>query len=178
MNVKIRLTKKLFDEMKQDLLRPHEFAAERVGFITAKIGNKSAESPLVLLSGYHPVSDAEYIDDPYVGARINSAAIRNAMQTVLDTESGAFHVHLHNHRGKPRFSSTDKNEIPNIVAGLRVAGPNQPHGMFLLSQDNCFAQIWMPEKTAFVIASKITVVGFPLSFSVYGQCSWRHSEKI
>lgn len=164
MNVKIRLTRKLLEEMKDDLLRPHEFAAERVGFITAKIGNKLSDSPLVLFSEYLSVSDAHYIDDPYVGARINAAAIRAVMQTVLDTESGAFHVHLHDHRGKPGFSQTDKREIPNIVSGLRVAGPNQPHGMFLLSRDDCFAQIWMPEKTDFVCASKISIVGFPLKF--------------
>lgn len=166
MNVKIRLTRKLLEEMRRDLLRPHEFAAERVGFISAKVGNKFSESPLVLFSQYHPVSDAHYIDDPYVGARIDSTAIRAAMQIVLDMESGMFHVHLHDHRGKPGFSRTDNREIPNIVSGLRVAGPNQPHGMFLLSRDDCFAQIWMPKKTDFVCASKISVIGFPLKLSV------------
>ena len=178
MNVKIRLTRKLLDEMRQDLLRPHEFAAERVGFITAKIGNKFSESSLVLFSQYHSVADAHYIDDPNVGARIDSAAIRAAMQTVLDTKSGAFHVHLHDHRGKPGFSRTDKREIPNIISGLRVAGPKQPHGMFLLSRDDCFAQIWMPEKTDFVCAAKISVIGFPMKFFSEKKFDIRESEKI
>ena len=163
MKVQIRLTGKLLGEIKQDLLRPHAFAAERVGFVFGKLGNQSASEPMILLSDYRPVSDDNYIYDPSVGARINSAAIRGTMQHVLDTGSGAFHVHLHEQYGKPKFGLTDAREIPNVVAGLRVAGGKQAHGMLLLSFDSCFAKVWMPNNPEAVPASKISIVGYPLS---------------
>jgi hypothetical protein len=163
MKVQIRLTRKLLEEMKQDLLRPHEFAAERVGFVFGKLGNRLAGEPVVLLSEYCPVSDENYIYDPNVGARINSAAIRGAMQHVLDSGNGAFHVHLHEQSGKPRFGLTDAREIPNVVAGLRVADSRQAHGMLLLSFDSCFANVWMPGNPKAVPASKISIVGYPSS---------------
>src|SRR5215207_3980405 len=99
MNVTIRLTRELFELIKADLLRPHSYAAERVGFIFGKLGNQgSEEGRLILLSEYRPVEDGDYEDTWEAGARINSAAIRSAMQSVLDTGCGAFHVHLHPHR--------------------------------------------------------------------------------
>ena len=88
MTTGVRLTRPLFEHMLGDLRRPHEHANERVGFVSAKLGNASGEHQLVLLVDYQPVADKYYIRDPHSGARINSAAIREAMQHVLDTGNG------------------------------------------------------------------------------------------
>jgi hypothetical protein len=162
MTVHVRTPRELYTRMRGDLARKHKFAYERVGFLSAKLGNRRGNESLVLFNDYHPVPDDQYIDDPYSGARINEVAIREAMQRVLDTGSGSFHVHWHAHRGGPGFSSMDLEETPRIVSSLRVAGPGQAHGMLLLSDDHCIAQVWMPGSDDPLVASRVSVVGYPL----------------
>lgn len=157
-----RIPQQLYLRVREDLARRHEFAAERVGFLSARLGNRAGEERLVLFSDYHPVPDDQYIDDPSSGARINSSAIRQAMQRAIDTSDGLFHVHHHAHRGKPGFSWMDRKETPRIVSSLQVAGPDQAHGMVLLSDDFCIAHIWLPHSDQPVVAQRVTVIGYPL----------------
>lgn len=164
MRVGIKISRGLYIKVLSDLRRPHEFAYERVGFLTAKLGNRSGEHQLVFLTDYHSVPDDQYIDDPGSGARINSVAIREAMQRVLDTGDGSFHVHLHDHSGKPGFGEMDQEEIPRVVSGLRVAGPVAPHGMLLFSSDHGTAWVWLPAQSEPVKASRISMVGYPIAF--------------
>jgi hypothetical protein len=165
--VRVRIPSALYVRIRKDLARRHEFAYERVGFVSAKLGNQSGDEPLVLFTDYYPVSDDQYIDDPYSGARIDSDAIREAMQRVLDTSDGLFHVHTHGGRGRPGFSFMDLEETPRIVSSLQVAGPTQAHGMVLLSNDQCIAYVWMPGTGEPVLADKVAVVGYP--FEIFGQ---------
>jgi hypothetical protein len=162
MKLRFKFLKGLHDRVKVDLARRHEFTFERVGFVSGKLGNRGSDELLVLATNYHPVADKNYIDDPGSGARINSAAIREAMQLVLDTGEGLFHVHWHAHRGKPGFSSMDLKETPGIVSGLRVVGPDQAHGMVLLSNDHCIAHVWKPGSAEPVVADRVTIVGYPM----------------
>jgi len=164
MKVGLKMLRALYENVREDLARPHEFAYERVGFLSAKLGNASSKEPFVLFTGFSPVPDDQYIEDHHSGARINSDAIREAMQRVLDTGEGLFHVHGHEHRGKPRFSFMDFEETPRIVSSLRVAAPKQAHGMILLSTDDCTAQVWLPMSTKQIIANRVSLVGYPLEF--------------
>ena len=162
MKLRFRILKGLHVHVKEDLARPHKFAYERVGFVSAKLGNRGTDEVLVLATNYYPVADEYYINDPGSGARISSAAIREAMQLVLDTREGLFHVHWHSHHGKPGFSSMDLRETPRIVSSLSVVGPEQAHGMFLLSDDHCIAHVWTPATTESVVADSVTIVGYPM----------------
>jgi hypothetical protein len=164
--MQLRILRTLYDQIGQDLARQHEFAFERVGFVSAKLGNRHSDEPVVLFRNHYPVADADYIDDPFAGARINSDAIRQPMQVVLDTGIGLFHVHCHAHQGRPRFSSMDLDETPRVVASLRVANPDEAHGMLLLSKDECVAHVWMPESDEPVRENRITIVGYPLRITV------------
>jgi hypothetical protein len=157
-----RIPQQLYLRVRADLGRSHDFAAERVGFLSARIGISVGEERLVLFSDYYSVPDDKYIDDPRSGARIDGTAIREALQHVLDTGNGLFHVHHHAHRGKPGFSWMDQNETPRIVSSLQVAGPDQAHGMMLLSYDFCIAHIWLPHSNQPVVAQRVTVIGYPL----------------
>src|SRR5713101_6136892 len=114
--VRVRIPRGLYGRVKEDLARRHEFAYERVGFLSARLGNAAFDESLVLFTNYYPIPDDQYIEDPHSGARINSHAIRGAMQHVLDTGEGLFHVHCHEHRGKPGFSLMDLEETPRIVS--------------------------------------------------------------
>ena len=75
MRIKIKLTGALHAEIIRDLARPHPFAAERVGFVSGRMGTLADNGRLVLLTRYHSIPDDQYLDDPSVGARIGSEAI-------------------------------------------------------------------------------------------------------
>jgi hypothetical protein len=169
MNVQIRLTRQLYDQVRADLSRPHPFAAERVGFLFARLGNVGADVPLVLFTGYSPLADVRYIDDPHSGARIDSQAIRSAMQQVLDRGEGVFHVHMHKFPGRPRFSPMDRDELPRLVPSFQAVGPGFAHGLFLLSEDACAAEVWLPGSKAPVAAGRINIVGFPMHLIAGGE---------
>jgi hypothetical protein len=164
MITKVRLTRKLLDAVRADLSRPHPFAAERVGFLYGPLANADTDSPLVLLASYDPVADDRYINDPRSGARIDSHAIRGAMQGVLDRSQCGFHVHMHHWPGHPMLSRMDAEEIPRVVTGLRRVGPAHPHGIVLLHEEQCAAWVWFPGKDNAVEAGSVSVIGFPIKF--------------
>lgn len=163
MNIKVRLARSLLEQVRADLTRPHPFAAERVGFLYGQL--MDAGDPLVLMTGYEPVADERYINDPFAGARIDSQAIRNAMQGILDRQQGAFHVHMHHWPGRPVMSHMDAEEIPRVVTGLRRVGPHQANGIVLLHDVECAAWVWLPGHENAIEAQSVSVVGFPFHVS-------------
>jgi hypothetical protein len=164
MKVKIKIRQSLYEAVIADLNRPHEFAGERVGFLTAKIGNRDGNPLLVLLTDYISIPDDQYINDFEVGARINSTAIRSAMQHVLNTKEGVFHVHDHGRYGKPRYSKTDRREIPPMVLSIRNINRAAAHGILVLSRDKAISTVWTPNKDEPVEDAHISVIGHPLKF--------------
>ena len=160
MTIKVRITRKLLDEVRADLSRPHPFAAERVGFLYGRLA--CTDPALVLMTGYEPVADDRYINDPWSGARIDSHAIRGAMQGVLDRGQGGFHVHMHHWPGRPVLSRMDAEEIPPVVTGLRRVGLAHAHGIVLLHAEECAAWVWLPGRDDSVEAQSVSDVGFPL----------------
>lgn len=165
MNVRIRLPRTLYDRVRVDLHRPHRFAAERVGFLFARLGNPSTAEPIVLFTDYVPLADDRYIDDPKAGARIDSQAIRGAMQGVLDRKEGVFHVHMHLFTGRPGFSRMDREELPRLLPGFQAVGPGLPHGLFLMNVDECLGEVWLPGSKHPVEAARVSVVGYPIHLS-------------
>lgn len=165
MNVQLRMPRLLCDTMRRDLMRRHPFAAERIGFARAAVG-KAEDTTLLLLKSYWAVPDAQYVKDQFVGARINSAAIRNAMQDVLDADHALFHVHLHHQCGPTGLSRTDQAEIPRLVESFRSARPTSPHGLIVLTFDHCLAVVWQPGASVPVKVGKIVVVGYPMELLI------------
>ena len=161
MNVTVRMRRRLYEEVRADLSRPHPFASERVGFLFGRLGYADETDRLVLLAGYSPLEDDRYIDDPRSGARIDSQAIRGAMQGVLDRGEGVFHVHMHDFAGKPHFSRMDRAELPRLIPSFQAVGPSFAHGLFLLSEDECAAEVWLPGSDKAVAAGRISIVGYP-----------------
>lgn len=166
MTAHIRLLKSLYERVLADLQRPHPFASERVGFLLARMGTAANDTHLIFLVDYLPVPDDQYLPttDLAIGAEISSAAIRNTMQRVMSTGEGAFHAHLHEHLGRPRFSRVDMKDLPLLAQSFQCASPVSAHGGFLFSKDDCTASIWLPGQSDPVTAGKISVIGYPLQF--------------
>ncbi len=161
----IRIPVPLCEIIKTDLDRPHQHAFERVGFVTGKSKQIDSTTELICLSEYFPVADENYLKDDSVGARINSDAIREAMQLAMDNKCSIFHIHKHFGWGTPGFSTTDLKELPSIAQAMVNANPNSTHGVLLLSDDNANAVLRMNKHIGNITPSKITIVGHPLTFN-------------
>jgi hypothetical protein len=162
MRIKIRLSRQLNKEVRADLSRPHPFAAERIGLLYGRLCSAGENRSVIVMTGYTPIADDRYIDDPSSSARIDSQAIRGAMQGVLDRQEGVFHVHRHDRPGTPRLSPMDSDEIPLVVNGFRNVGQSFAHGMVLLSTEQYAAWVWLFEAKHSIQAETVSVVGYPL----------------
>ena len=142
MMVRFKTASGFFDSIREDLRSPHVFAAERVGFVLA--GAAVAGRDVVMLArGYEPVEDGDYLPDPSVGAMLGPTAIRKALQAAYRTSAGLFHIHMHEHRGRPSFSSIDRRESRRFVPSFFNSSPKMPHGVLLLSQDSARGLVWL-----------------------------------
>lgn len=151
-----RTTGPFLENVRRDLVRPHRFAAERVGFISIRAA--STPSNLVLLAeGYHPVADDDYVDDPSVGAMMGQEAIRNALNIALMQPVGMFHVHVHEHAGRPGFSRTDLREQLKFVPDFFKVRRHMPHGAIVLSHDRATGRVWLSAETVIGISEFNTV---------------------
>jgi hypothetical protein len=160
MRVALRMTRQLRTSALERLRRPHAFAAERVAFAYGRRGVTN-DGEVILISEIVDVEDADYDDDPSVGARINSTAIHKALQRALDLKAGAFHVHIHEHHGMPWFSRLDLHELPGVVRPFGVLVPNQPFGLLLFSDDDCIGLVWHRGDKRPTALRDVAIVGAP-----------------
>ena len=163
MKVYLRIPRQICELMRIDLARPHAFADERIGFARAMTG-MVAGGIVVLLNAYLPIPDDQYLEDPNVGARINGAAIRGAMQDILDhgVTHGMFHVHMHFRRGRTGMSRTDAEEIPKLVRSFGNLASQVPHGLLILTPDHAFAKVLLPGASGLHQVDKTIIVGYPM----------------
>src|SRR5690349_13978435 len=119
MKVTVRIPKALLVAMRLDLARPHDHALERVGFLVAR-GAQHDRGMLLLAMDYAAVADEDYIPDSRVGARINSHAIRSALQRALTSGDSVLHTHAHEHSGTPGFSGVDARTLVDLVPSFRA----------------------------------------------------------
>jgi hypothetical protein len=164
--ITLRISSDLLAEILHDLRRPHDFAAERIGFLHCK---QCALRSGRLLLGYKycPIRDDQYLEDDSVGASFNGSAIREAMQTALTEGCSVLHVHLHGHRGRPGFSGVDKREMRQIMPCFVNLCPDRIHGALVLSLDSATANIWgtdLPPQGQSL--HKISIVGNHLRYWV------------
>ena len=162
MTVHFKITRDLLEKTRYDLERPHSFAAERVGFLSCRVGKIPGGGMILLAHACHPVRDEDYLDDPSVGAMMGPGAIRKAMEYAYNTPVGMFHVHMHGHTGIPEFSRIDLRESRKFIPDFWNVRPKMPHGTLVLSLDSLAGLCWMPDSHRIVRIEKITVVGAPL----------------
>jgi hypothetical protein len=166
MKVVFKDTAEFRHAVKADLRRRHPFAAERVGFVSVRA--MSSDRMLVLLAeGYHPVSDRDYVNDPRVGAMLGQEALRKALEIALLQPVGMFHIHAHQHRGRPGFSRIDLREQVKFVPDFFKLRPEMPHGAIVLSEDRAAGRVWLsPTKIATI--SEFNTIGSRLDIDGAG----------
>jgi hypothetical protein len=127
MMITFKITADQLATIRNDLQRRHPFAHERVGFISCRPA-MAGSGLMILVHGYHPVADEDYLNTPNVGATMGPTAIRKALQLAYTSDLSMFHVHLHHHRGRTEFSQIDISESKRFVPDFFNVRPDLPHG--------------------------------------------------
>jgi molybdopterin-synthase adenylyltransferase len=157
-NIRFKITPQLLAAIRADLVRPHSFAMERVGFIST--GMAASRDGLVLLAQeYRPVADEDYVREDTVPVMMGPGAIRKAMQWALTDRVGIFHVHTHGGSGIPTFSGIDLRESARFVPSFVNVAPQRAHGAIVLSGDAARGQVWLSREGAPDWISEFVEVG-------------------
>ena len=161
MRVQFKITSDLMTSIRSDLRRPHPFARERVGFVSAGL-SASRDKVLVLAREYRPVRDSDYLDDPRVGAMMGPTAIRRALQWAMQDGVALFHVHSHGGSGIPSFSGIDLRENGKFVPDFLKVAPRSAHGAIVLSDTAARGQVWFDHSRPHKFIASFVEVGVPL----------------
>lgn len=161
MNIRFKITSALLATVRIDLRRPHPFAHERVGFISAGLA-AAHDDLLILARAYRPVRDDEYLQDPSVGAMMSADAIRRARQWALTDRVAIFHLHTHGGRGVPGFSGIDTRENAKFVPNFVSVAPHCVHGAIVLSDTAAFGQVWLDRTSPQPFITAFSEIGMPL----------------
>lgn len=162
MKTQFKIMQSLLSDIRSDLTRPHSFAHERVGFISAGI-SAMGEDLLILAREYRPVDDDDYLLDHSVGAMMGPKAINKALQWAIDKNGSAlFHVHTHGGGKVPVYSGIDLQESAKFVPGFFKIAPQFTHGTILLSDNAIIGQVWLNQNESPKFIDEINEIGFPL----------------
>ena len=146
MNVIFQISEPLLQTIHEDLSRPHEFALERVGFITCHSHLDAEGNITIVTRAYHPIRDSHYIDDPHYGALMGADAIRKALELSYNQKASIVHIHRHEHRGRPQFSRTDIIESNKFMPNFHNVSPSLPHAAIVLSYNSMAGRCWPESK--------------------------------
>lgn len=160
MRIEFKVRHELVERARSDLLRPHEFAHERVGYFHAK-ASRFPGGILICGFDYAPVADDDYLDVPGVGAMLGPDGLRAAMQTAYDLQVGMFHAHLHAHRDRPWFSPYDLKENAKFVPDMFNVASGSPHGALVLSYNSLAGLCWVARGIEPLRVDRFSVVGAP-----------------
>ena len=156
--IRFKITADLLQCIRVDLRRSHPYAHERVGFLGAGVSLSGSRCTL-LAHSYQSVPDAEYMDDPSVGAMLGPDAMFNAVAWAHETKLALFHIHEHGGTGIPRFSGVDIREAKKFVPDFFKFRPECPHGTLVLSNDAAFGHIWLGRQDGPITIDRFTIVG-------------------
>lgn len=158
MNVRFKITAELLAQVRADLVRPHAFAHERVGFISAGCSSVGKDID-ALARAYRPVRDEDYLNDRSVGAMMDREAIRKALEWSMQARHSMFHVHTHGGQGLPGFSGVDLRENRKFIPDFFKVSARFPHGALVLSDTAASGQIWLGRTKEPVAIDEFVVIG-------------------
>lgn len=163
----LRIQPRLLSDIREDLSRPHPFAAERVGFVSCRAAKSEDGSLIIYAYGYEAVADNDYMRGGYAGATIGPDAIRRALEIAFEEgkrKVSIFHIHSHIGGGIPGFSLLDQREQKKFVPDFFHSAPNIPHGALLLNEEAIYGNVWTNEKSGPIPFNTIMSVGSPVEY--------------
>jgi hypothetical protein len=154
-----RITSGLLEQIHDDLSRPHQFALERVAFLTCRSARLPHGGTLFLAQSAHVVAEEDYEPSRTMGALLGGAAFRKILQYAYGHRASIFHVHRHDHFGAPQFSTIDLQESAKFVPDFFKVCPELFHGTIVFSHDSATGLIWRSKTSKPVAIDVVMVVG-------------------
>ena len=165
MKVRFKITTALLTAIRSDLRRPHPFAHERVGFISAGL-SASGDDLLVLAHAYRPRGRRRVPARPNSGRNDGSRRpFATLCSVALQGGVAMFHVHTHGGNGIPGFSGIDLRENAKFVPDFFKVAPQCAHGAIVLSDTAAHGLIWFGRAQPNEFITSFVEVGVPL-------CKW------
>jgi len=162
MKTRMKIPRRLLADIRTDLRRPHHFAYERIGFLTAGAARCEDGDVLLLAREYLPVADADYMPNPRVGAMIGPDAMRKGLQLAYKTRSALIHLHTHGGKGRPEFSGIDIDDGKKFVPSFFNVVSHMPHALLVLSDESARGLLWMNKTGTPTYIDEFIQVGAPL----------------
>lgn len=138
MTIRLRMSQSMLETIRRDLSRPHDFAAERVGWLFVESA-PAGDGHVLLPIAYEPIEDRDYEPDRRVGARFGGAAIRRALTRAMQHQQGAMLIHAHEFEDWPRFSGVDLETVGALMPAFRGVAPGVFHGAVVIGRENLTA---------------------------------------
>lgn len=160
MKITVKVMRALLEDVRRDLVRPHPFADERVGFFVAG-ASETPDGILLAICGYQSVADEDYERNPMVGAQIGPDAMRKAVEAAFRPQRSLLHVHTHGRSGSPEFSPVDLQSAEEFVPGFLRPVPRMPHCLLVLSDDSAIGLLWKKLDEPPLPITDFVIVGAP-----------------
>lgn len=138
--MKTQFSEGLFEEIVQDLNRPHSFAFERVGYV---LGN--FKDGILVLDEWMKFEDFFYEENIEVGARIGREGMTYLMKKVFSSKKHFFHTHVHDFQNIPTYSGVDLRSLLEVTPAIFDFSGLGPHGALLIGRE-ASRLIWWNEK--------------------------------
>jgi hypothetical protein len=119
----------------------------------------SEDGVLFLAQSMHVVADEDYERSMTMGALISGNAFRKVLQYCYSNNVSAFHIHRHEHVGRPGFSRIDIQESAKFVPDFFKVRANQLHGAIVLSHDSVYGHVWRSGKGKPERITRFAIVG-------------------
>lgn len=149
----------LLQRIRRDLRRPHFFAHERVGFMTAGAVQSGGLRVDLLAREYFPVADNDYEICHGAGASIGANAIRKGLQSAYKDKSSLIHIHTHGGTGVPGFSKVDLESGVKFVPSFFNLLPKMPHALAVMSNDAIRVLVWTTPESPPQTISEVVELG-------------------
>jgi hypothetical protein len=111
----------------------------------------------------HTVADEDYERSMTMGALVGSGGFRKVLQYSYANDVSIFHVHRHEHGGRPMFSAIDVRESAKFVLDFFKVRPQRPHGTLVLSHDSIYGNVWRTAKSKPQPIDRFTILGHHLT---------------
>jgi hypothetical protein len=160
MKLTFKITSSLLKVIRENLERPHEFAYERVGFLSANV-TLGASGLIFLANEFRPVADEDYVECTNAGALIGPEAIRLAMQWALTEGTSIFHVHSHGWM-MAKFSAVDLVTNGRLMPDFLSIVPQRPHGAIVLNDLSASGCAWLSRELNPYPINQFVEIGLPI----------------
>jgi hypothetical protein len=139
--MKVVLSKIILDKALRNLLLPHDFAYERVGYFLGNLENEN-----IYIDEWFPFYDSEYNSTCKAGVEIGENGMFRLMNHAYKKKKHFFHAHIHDFQDSPKFSAIDMRSLVSVTSALFDFSERCIHGGMVIGRKETLCIFWKDRK--------------------------------